>query len=421
MKTLQIAIRNVFRHRTRSIITLTAIAFGCVALIFVGGFFEDLFFKMRESYIKGHTGHLQVYKRGFFEEGSAKPFDYLITDAEEIIPFIRKTEGVMSVTARLEFAALVSTGDNTVSCIAQGVQPRYEPTIRASDVTRGHEDLPSLGGSVIEAGEPLKEREPYNALLGKGMAAGIGAKPGDSLVLVAHTVGGSINALDVNVRGVFYTSAKAFDDHALRLPLETAQELLQTDAVQSLVIMLRDTEDTKAVQERLERMFILQQLDLEIKRWDELSDFYAKTQQLFGRMFLILKGVIAVIAVLSIFNTMNMAVLERTTEIGTIMAMGTKPRGVLRLFLIEGLALGAIGGALGVLLGTLIVIIVQRVGIPMPAPPGATMTWVSEPMLVPAVIEFAFGLSVVTAALSSIYPAYKASQLEIAQALRYSG
>ena len=60
MMTWQIALRNVFRHTARSLITISAIAFGCTAIIFVGGFFEDLFYKMRESYIKGHTGHLQV-------------------------------------------------------------------------------------------------------------------------------------------------------------------------------------------------------------------------------------------------------------------------------------------------------------------------------------------------------------------------
>jgi putative ABC transport system permease protein len=420
MTTIRIALRNVFRHRTRSVITLSAIAFGCIALIFVGGFFEDLFFKMRESYIKGHTGHLQIYRRGFFERGSGQPFDYLIEDPQEILPFIRRLDGVASVTTRIEFAGLLSTGDNTVSCLIQGVQPRYEPTIRPSDVDQPKADLPSLGGSVIEAGDPLAEEEPYGVVLGKGLAASLAAKPGDGLVLVAHTIEGSVNALDVTLRGTFFTSAKAFDDRTLRLPLATAQELLRTEAVQSLVVMLDDTRKTRAVQARLEQLFALQRLDLELRRWDQLSDFYDKTQTLFGRMFWILKLVIAIVAVLSIFNTMNMAVIERTTEIGTIMALGTKPRGVLWLFLCEGLALGLIGGLIGVFAGSAVVLLVGRLGIPMPPPPGATMSWVSEPMWVASSVTYAFGLALATAVVSSLVPAYKASRLEIVEALRHA-
>ena len=419
--TFRIAIRNVFRHKTRSIITLSAIAFGCVSLIFVGGFFEDMFFKMRESYIKGHTGHLQIYRRDFFEHGSGRPFQYLIESPAALLPLITQIPGVSSVTQRLEFAGLISTGETTISCLAQGIEPAHEPTIRLSDAANPKQDLPSLGGSVIESGEPLADQQPYAVLLGRGLAGGIDAKAGDSLVLVAHTVDGAINALDVNVAGLFYTSSKAFDDHTLRIPLATAQQLLQTQAIQSLVVMLRRTEDTARIRQAVEQLIAREGLDLEVKSWDQISDFYSKTRELFGRMFMILKLVIAIIVVLSIYNTMNMAVVERTSEIGTIMAMGTKRRRVIRLFLYEGALLGSFGGLLGILIGAGVTWLVRSVGIPMPPPPGATMTWVSEPQIVPSVLGFVFLLALLTSLISSLYPAYKASRLEIAQALRHAG
>ncbi len=419
MTTAQIALRNCFRYRARSLITISAIAFGATALIFVGGFFEDMFYKMRESYIKGHTGHLQVYKRGFFEHGSGKPFNYLIEHPQELVPLIRGLDGVKSVMSRVEFSGLISTGESTVACLAQGIEPQQEPTIRAADTTGPRKDLPSLGGSVIAAGEPLRADDAYGVLLGKGLAGGLGVTPGDGLILVGNTVGGSINAYDVTVRGIFFTSSKVFDDHAMRLPLATAQRLLHTEAVQSLVIMLHRTPDTARVRQALERLFAERHLDLEVKDWSDLTDFYAKTRLLFGRMFFILKLVIAIIVILSIYNTMNMAVLERTTEIGTLMALGTKRSGIWRLFLYEGAALGLVGGLVGLVTGTLLTLVVRHVGIPMPPPPGATMTWISEPMIVPSVLGFTLVLAVLTALLSSVCPAYKASKLEIAQALRY--
>jgi putative ABC transport system permease protein len=129
--------------------------------------------------------------------------------------------------------------------------------------------------------------------------------------------------------------------------------------------------------------------------------------------------VVCVIVILSIFNTMNMSVLERTTEIGTVMAMGMRPTIVVRLFLYEGLVLGLIGGALGLILGAAVVKLAAAVGIPMPPPPGATMEWLSTPALVPMAMIRSFVLSVMIAAISGIYPAYKASRMEIAQALRH--
>lgn len=420
MLTLQIALRNVFRHRTRSLITIAAIAFGASAIIFVGGFFEDILYKMQESYIRAHTGHLQVSRRGFAEHGGAKPFEYLIDRPDEFIPLISAVEGVAYVTKRLQFAALLSTGDNTIACFGQGIEPEHERALGLGERLGGREKNRVLAGSVIEAGEPLQAGEPYTAILGKGLAAGIGAKPGDALILVANTIAGSINAVDIAVKGVFFTSSKTFDDYALRLPLATAQQLLQSEAVQTLVVMLDRTGDTPQVRRALEGLIRERGLDLEIASWEELSDFYVKSRKFFHQLFFILKLVVAIIVILSIYNTMNMAVLERTKEIGTMMALGTSPRGVIRLFLCEGAALGVIGGLAGLAAGSALTALISRIGIPMPPPPGATIIWTSEPIVVFSVLRFAFGLSFVTSLISSWYPARCASRLEIAQALRHT-
>jgi len=426
MITFDIALRNVFRHKTRSIITLSAIAFGCIALIFAGGYFEDILYKMRESYIHGHTGHLQIFKKGFFENGSARPFDYLISNPEDITTLISSVRGVKYVTSRLDFSGLLSTGETTISFVGQGVEPDKETAVPISSnyaksmlATRKNVDKSAgITGVIMEAGEPLKPGDAFGVIAGRGLAAGIGVKPGDGLIIVTNTVGGSINAVDVNLKGVFFTSSKTFDDHFLRLPVATAQKLLHTDSIQSLVVMLDRTDDTVSVKKKLDRLFSEKGLDLEVKTWDTLNDFYTKTVDLFNRLFLILKIVIAIIAILSIFNTMNMAAIERTSEIGTLMAIGSRRRGVLKLFLYEGLMLGTIGGVIGVIAGVGVTSFIAYVGIPMPPAPGTAITWFSEPIIVWSGLIFAFFLSIITALISSLYPAYKASRLEIAEALR---
>jgi putative ABC transport system permease protein len=419
---LKIALRNIFRHKTRSIITLSAIAFGCGALIFVGGYFDDVFYKMRESYIHGHTGHIQIYKKDFFEKGAAAPFDYLIKDPNEILAIIDKVKGVKFVTSRIDFPGLISTGEATVSFIGQGIEPANEGAVSRGKITNQRQLVRALGisGMIIESGEPLKSGDLYSITIGKGLAAGIGVKPGEGLIIVTNTVAGSINALDVILKGVFSTSFKQFDDHFIRLPLATAQKLLHTESVQSLVIMLDKTDQTQKIRRELEVLFKENNLDLEMRTWNELSDFYTKTVTLTDRFFLVLKLVISIIVILSIFNTMNMAVMERIPEIGTIMALGTKRKGVLKLFLYEGLGLGIVGGIIGIISGIVMTSLIARVGIPMPPPPGATMAWISEPKIVPGAILFAMALSITTSLISSFYPAYKASRLEIAAALRHT-
>lgn len=423
MITLKIAIKNIFRHKTRTIITLSAIAFGCISLIFIGGFFENIFYYLRESYIKAHTGHIQVFKKDFFEKGSAEPFNYLIDNPKEARALIKAVRGVKFVTSRLEFSGLLSTGETTVSFVGQGIEPKNEKMLSSSyaqDLKKRHLE-PFTQGALIEQGEPLNEADTYSVILGKGLASGINAKTGDGLILVTNTIAGSINALDVILKGQFLTSSKAFDDHFLRLPLQTVQKLLRTESVQSLVIRLDKTEDTAKVKHELEGLFRAKNFDFELKTWEELNDFYTKTVNFFNRQFLIVKIVIAIVVILSIFNTMNMAVLERTSEIGTIMALGTKRRGVLKLFLYEGLALGIIGGIIGAACGIFITYLISKVGIPMPPAPNITFEWLSRPMIVPSMVIFAFTLSVITSLISSLYPAYKASRLEIAEALRHTG
>ncbi len=420
MIAIKVAIRNIFRHRTRTIITLSTIVFGCAALIFVGGFFEDVFFKMRESYIKAHTGHIQIYEKGFLDNGRIEPYNYLIKAPEKICSLINKIEGVRFITSRLQFSGLISTGENTISFIGMGVEPKYETAMKFNDAdpVKSMEKM-AVGGVVIAEGDTFSLNDSFNVMLGKGLASAIGAKINDGLVLLTNTTSGSVNALDVNVKGIFFTSSKAFDDHFLRLPLPTAQKLLGTDSVQTLVVMLNKTEDTTRVKNELISLFKQNNLNLELKTWDELSDFYTQTVKLFDRFFFILKAVIIIIVILSIFNTMNMAVLERISEIGTIMALGTKKRGVLSLFMYEGAALGIIGGSIGVIFGIIVTSIISRIGIPMPSPPGATMPWLSEPKIVPGMLVFVFWLSIVTSLISSLFPAYKASRLEIADALRH--
>ena len=411
---LKLALRNVFRNKIRTLITLAAIAFGSVSIIIAGGFFEDTFMQMREVVIHSHFGHIQIYRKGYIDHGSSAPFEYLIEEPDKVVEKIKALDHVKSITPRISFSAMISTGDNTVSAFCEGVDPDGELILNKI------EDIKNTETSLsIQEGSNLSKGDEFGIVLGRGLAKNIGAKPGDSLVLLTNTAEGSLNAFDVTVKGIFFTASKEFDDRALRLPIDTAQKLIRTKGIQTLVVLLDATKNTLKVKEDVLNTINSMNPEMEIRIWGELADFYNKTVQLYGRQFFVLKLIITIIVVLSIFNTINMAIWERTREIGTIMAMGYKKMDIMKLFLAEGCILGVLGGIAGILLGMLLAQVISFFGIPMPPPPGATIGWIAFIRVVPDLLVSSMIISISASLLSSLYPAYKASNLMITDALRH--
>ena len=399
-----LAWRNVVRQRRRSAVGIGAVAFGVISLILAAGFIEWIFWSMREGVIHSRVGHLQIVRPGYLEGGRADPFAFLLPETAPQREAIEQLPGVKTVAPRLAFSGLASLGDSTISFIAEGLLPEREG---------------ALGSYVlILDGEDLSADAPKGITLGQGLAANLGAKVGDKMVLLANTRTGGINAVEVRVRGVFATTTKAFDDAALRVPLPLAQELLRVSGAHTWVILLDDTDRTRATYSTLKERFGEDQLEL--VPWYALADFYNKTVELFSSQVDVMRLIIAFIIVLSILNTQTMSVLERTSEIGTSMALGVTRAQTLRRFLLESLAIGLIGGALGLALGMLLALLVSAIGIPMPPPPGMARSFVGEVRVTWPLAFDAVVLALLTTLVAGIYPAWKASRMQIVDALRHA-
>ena len=399
-----LAWRSVLRQRRRSAIGIGAVALGVAAMLLAAGFVEWMFWAMREDRVHSQIGHIQVTREGYRELGGTDAFRFMLPTHSPELETIEQTPGVRGVAPRLAFSGLVSLGETTLSFIGEGADPAKE---RAFD-----------RGVVITAGDALSADDPRGIVVGHGLAQNLGLKVGDKVVLLANTRSGGINATEVHVRGFFSTVTKAFDDSALRVPLSVAQELLRVQGAHVWVLVLDDTSRTQAVLARLASA--LQDKGLELVPWTELADFYNKTVVLFSRQVLVMKLIIAVIIVLSISNTMTMSVLERTGEIGTAMALGVRRAGILRQFVTEGVLLGVLGGVLGVLLGMVFAMAISAVGIPMPPPPGMGRGFVGEIRITGGLIMDAVVLAIATTLLASLYPAWKASRMQVVDALRHN-
>jgi putative ABC transport system permease protein len=202
------------------------------------------------------------------------------------------------------------------------------------------------------------------------------------------------------------------------MPIETARQLLRTKGSHIWMLLLNDTAQTDTMLTELRRK--LASSDFEIVPWYVLADFYNKTVALFTRQIQAIKLIIALIVLLGISNTMTMSVMERVGEIGTYMALGTKRAAIMWRFMSEGILLGCLGGVLGLTIGLLLAITISSIGIPMPPPPGMTRGYTGEILVTWNMALESLMLATGTTVAASIYPAWKASRLPIADALRHN-
>lgn len=398
-----LAARNIVRQRRRSVTAIGAIAFGVTALILATGFIERLFENFREEVIYSQLGHLQIVKPGYHDAGKANPYAFLLPD---MIPQLSsaRLQHVKAIAPRLSFSGLISHGQSTISFIGEGVSPQDEAM---------------FGDALqISAGSNLTANELRTVIIGEGLARHLGVYVGDRVVLMASTTSGGTNAVEVTVKGLFSTVSKAYDDAALRLPLVTTRELLRTKGSHVWVVLLGKTAQTDTALIAVRNL--LQNDQFEVIPWHQLSDFYNKTTALFTKQLQGLRLIIALIILLCISNTMIMSVLERTGEIGTATALGVKRGGILRLFLAEGVLLGCIGGAIGLLAGIALAQIISAIGIPMPAPPGKAHGYLGGVIVTWTMCAQAFMVAIITTLLASVYPAWRASRMQIVDSLRHN-
>jgi len=401
---LKLALRNIFRHRGRTAMTLASIVFGVVALILAGGFIEDTIIETGEATIRSNTGHVQVARRGYWEYGSQQPERYLSDDVEDLRRQIAAIDGVADVMFRLSFSGLLGNGRSDWSIIGEGVEPEREARL-ASYLT-------------VVSGRRLTAQDRFGMMIGAGVAKALKLGAGDTASLLVSTPGGATNLLDFEVVGVFQTFSKDYDARAVRISLAAAQELLATPGAQLGVVLLKDTAATPGVADTLRQR--LTDKGFEVRTWQDLDLFYNQTVTLYRQQFGFLTGIILVMLLLSVSNTVNIGIFERVSEFGTMMALGNRAARVFGLIVTESVCLGLIGSLLGVVIGTALAWAISQVGIAMPPPPNADQGYVSKVLIVPGVIVLAFATGLLAAVVASLLPARRVSRMQIAEALRQS-
>ncbi len=412
---IKLAVRNLFRNGRRSLFTVLAIALGFAAVNALGGFTAYIFTSLEDSHIYAQAnGHLSIFKKGFLREGKLDPTRYLLDgdDLATVLDAVNRRPEVVVVTPQLDISGLVSNGQVSTIFLASGRVPSDVHAIASRSRS-------TVGRLKHYSGEPLSDAASDGVGMANGLADQLGLELGSTAIAMAPTVAGQINALDARILQTFDSPVEALQDKLMLVTLDFARELYDTPGADRVNVLLRDESQIQAVRAELERTLAERGVEVEIHTWEELSPFYTKVKQMFEVIFLFAFLIVFTIVVMSVVNTVGMAIMERTREIGTLRALGVKRRGIVGLFAVESLLLGFFGSLLGVALTVLVWGGVAWFE-PTWVPPQIARRVPLEVYLVPREMLGSVVSLLLLSLLAATLPARKAARMEVVGALGHT-
>jgi len=384
----------------------TVVAFGFAAFALAGGFIAQSFEGLKEGTIRS-IGHLQIVDRRAVKQTEEATLEFGLKDAGRARAIAAADPDVEAVLPRIEFVGLATNGTKSVPYLGLGVDP-------------GPEAAATLARELVAAGKYLSSGDGEDVVLGTGLASALGAKTGDRITLMATTPDGSLNAVDAVVSGLVDVRIKELNDRYLAAGIGLVSRLVETsETVSKLVVFLRRGADEKKAAARLERSLSAAGFPIAVRHWEDLAAFYGQVKLLYIGIFGFVGAVLVVIVILSAAIVMTMSVTERTREIGTLRAIGTRPSRVQAMFLAEGAVLALAGCVAGALVALVIRAILNASGIILPPPPGATHGLPINVKFYPLAYAAGIAAMVGTMLVASWFPARRASRISIVEALTH--
>ncbi len=462
MNSLSLAWRNVRRNRRRSILTTAALAVGCTAALMFAGYANDTVQGLQTTTVRG-DGHLQVVAEGYLSFGQGAPGRFAVHDYQKLIDRIRidPVLGPMTrvVTAQLDIEGSAGNArlDTSTNFSGEGVITADQAAMLSWDGLNTH--IPPHSSYLTDAGA-------NDGVIGVGLAQLLGmcgelhvqncvsmpgaAEPASSTAtlpadlanlsravpsepagatpsvdLLAATANGVPNVVRLNVLAAERQAVRVVDAMYVGVPLGVAQRLVfghPGAGVSAIVVLLHHTSDMAAAKRRLEQLVQNAGQKLEVLTFHDVSPVYDQIVGNYATIFTFVAVLIGIITVFSVINTIAMAVSERTVEVGTLRALGFQRSAIRAVFVAEGALVGLLGSVVGLIAAIVIANgVINLAGLSW-TPPGRSsaipirVDVFADLTLLPLTVL----LLTVLASLSSLSPAYRASRLEITEALRHA-
>jgi lipoprotein-releasing system permease protein len=393
-----------------TVISIAGVTVGVMALIVVLAVMSG-FEKTLKEKILGTQAHLILLKAG--QEGMGH--------YEEVTKELGEVKGVVSAAPVIYNQVMLSSESNVSGVFLKGIDPDLEGKV--TELARNMK-----AGSLQSLKKPQDGNLP-GIILGVELAKNLSVSVSDTLQVISPL--GTMTPMGMmpkmkrfRVVGIFYSGMYEFDNTFAYISIESAQKFFDMDSrVTGIEIKIDDVyrvkEVGKTIRQRLGFPFWT-------KDWMEMNrNLFSALRMEKIAMFIILV-LIVLVAAFNIISTLIMVVMEKTRDIAILKAMGTPPKGILRIFIIEGLVIGVVGTVLGAILGLGIALNLEKVS-------GFVENLFGFKFLprdvyyidkLPSQVNpLDVGLIAVTAVLitllATLYPSWRASKLDPAEALRY--
>ncbi|GAB5539422.1 MAG: ABC transporter permease [Salibacteraceae bacterium] len=401
---IKIAWRNIWRNKVRSLVVIVALALGLWAGTFTSGFYQGMMEQRINSVIESEMSHFQVHDTNFRDELLSK---YYIAQAKSIQEEIEQDADVVATTGRVISTAMMGSANKNGAAKLIGINPDEE-----AQVTKLHSKV--TDGAYFEG----IKRNPI--LISQKMAESFRLKVKSKVVLTVQNLSGEIVASSFRVAGIYKSGNGMLDEvnaYVVRNDLQKIMGMQATD-YHELAVLLKQHDLAEPVAAKYQERFS----SLEVMPWLDLATGMRYMVEAGSTFAYVIVGIILVALLFSVINTMLMAVMERTREIGMLMAVGLNRRKVFLMIMLETLFLSLIGGPLGLLIALLFIQTTGASGIDLGAV-GETYNELGFSAVVYPQLDFQSYVNitimvVVMAIAAAIYPARKALKLNPSEAIR---
>ncbi len=400
---LSLAWKNVWRNKKRSLIIIAAIAMGLWGSLFAGAVWMGWGESMVNSAINRDLAHIQIHQTDYLQDKIIRNF---IPNGFQVLRASRQIPGVQAVSGRTLIEAMAASPVSTFGVKIVGIVPE-----QARQVT----DIPArlISGNYFES-------NPQNpVVIGKKLADRLSLKLKSKIVLSFQGLDGTLNYVACRIVGIYKTDSGFFDESHVFMKQTDLFRLLNTSPIlHEIAIRAENSKIMPTVFRAAKAQFP----SLSVKTWKELAPQIAITSaamESFTYMFIV---IILFALFFGITNTMLMAVMERVRELGVLIAIGMKQRRIFSMILLETIMLSLTGGVIGFLFGAGTIAYTTQRGIDFSAFASGLESFGASTLvhpILPLGMYIALPIMVVvTAGISAILPAWKATHIQPADAVR---
>ncbi len=399
-----IAWRNVWRSKIRSSVVIVSIALGLWAGTFIMAFSWGMSEQRVNEAIDNQISHLQIHHPSFKEEHKAK---FTVPKGWQRVEEIGRDERVQAATGRAITDGMITTTSGGAGVQIRGVQPKKENAVTGLK-------------AKVDSGQYFQGVSRNPAVIGRELADKFNLDVKSKFVLQFQDKSGAITSGAFRVAGIFNTSDAAFEERNVFVTSDDLNRLLgfKEAKIHEIAVLLKDKNALDAVQSELSSAYP----DMLVESWKQIAPELQLIVDTFGQIMYIFIAIILLALAFGIINTMLMAVLERTRELGMLMAIGMNKTRVFMMITTETIFLSLIGAPVGLLLAWLTIYYTGYVGIDLSMVSEGLSAYGISTVIYPT-LHTAYYIQVslmvvAIAILSAIYPAIKALQLQPANAIR---